>query len=90
MTTVILKPAPGARVRFPNNPARLLREEGDRVELDSAWRRLMKAGDVVEVVPDPPPPEDGTTRATLASPAPEGVEGTTRGKPYKARTEGGE
>ena len=62
MTTVILKPAPGARVRFPNNPSRLLREEGDRVELDSAWRRLMKAGDVVEVEP-PPPPELQTARA---------------------------
>jgi len=68
MTTVILKPAPGARVRFPNNPSRLLREEGDRVELDSAWRRLIKAGDVLEVEP-PPPPEGGATLAPSASDA---------------------
>jgi hypothetical protein len=58
MTTAILKPAPGARVRFPNNPQRLLKEDGDRVELDSAWRRLIKAGDV-EVVEDAPPPPEG-------------------------------
>ena len=60
MTTLKLKPAPGCRVRYPDNPQLLLSEEGDQVVLTSAWRRLIKAGDVVEVEP-PPPPEGGAT-----------------------------
>jgi hypothetical protein len=56
MTTIKLQPAPGCRVRYPDNPTLLLSAEGDQVTLTSAWRRLIKAGDVVEVV-EPPPPE---------------------------------
>ena len=66
MTTIKLKPAPGCRVRYPDNPTLLLSVEGDQVTLTSAWRRLIKAGDVLEVV-DPPPPEAlaaSTARAT--------------------------
>lgn len=54
MTTAKLKPAPGMRVRYPDNPQLLLSDEGDQVTLTSAWRRLIKAGDVVEVVETPP------------------------------------
>lgn len=61
MTTAKLKPAPGCRVRYPDNPQILLSDEGDTVTLTSAWRRLVKAGDVVEVV-DPPPPEAQAAR----------------------------
>jgi hypothetical protein len=64
MTTAKLKPAPGCRVRYPENPQLILSDDGDQVTLTSAWRRLIKAGDVVEVV-DPPPPEAlaATTKA---------------------------
>jgi hypothetical protein len=77
MTTAKLKPAPGCRVRYPDNPQLLLSEEGDTVTLTSAWRRLVKAGDVLEVEP-PPPPEGG-----------EG-EGMTRNARTVKRTEGSE
>ncbi|VVP57131.1 DUF2635 domain-containing protein [Pseudomonas fluorescens] len=62
MTTIKLKPAPGCRVRYPDNPTLLLSEDGDQVTLTSAWRRLIKAGDVLEVEP-PPPPDGGATLA---------------------------
>lgn len=65
MTTLKLKPAPGCRVRYPDNPQLILSDEGDQVVLTSAWRRLIKAGDVLEVV-EPPPP--GTLSATRAAP----------------------
>jgi hypothetical protein len=68
MTTLKLKPAPGCRVRYPDNPQLILSDEGDQVVLTSAWRRLIKAGDVLEVV-DPPPPEGGATDATISPPA---------------------
>jgi hypothetical protein len=91
MTTAKLKPAPGCRVRYPDNPQLILSDEGDQVVLTSAWRRLIKAGDVLEVEPPPPPEggEGGETRrappggAAPAEPAPEGVEGVT--KPATAR-----
>jgi hypothetical protein len=68
MTTLKLKPAPGCRVRYPDNPQLILSDEGDQVVLTSAWRRLIKAGDVLEVEP-PPPPEGGATDATISPPA---------------------
>jgi len=68
MTTLKLKPAPGCRVRYPDNPQLILSDEGDQVVLTSAWRRLIKAGDVLEVEPPPPPGADATD-ATITPPA---------------------
>jgi hypothetical protein len=64
MTTAKLKPAPGCRVRYPDNPTLLLSPDGDQVTLTSAWRRLIKAGDVVEVVEPPPPPPEALAAST--------------------------
>jgi len=53
-----VKPAvPGAVIRFPNNPQRRLRDEGEEVPEggpDSLhWHRLILGGDVVRVDSEP-------------------------------------
>ncbi|MFC0710752.1 DUF2635 domain-containing protein [Azorhizophilus paspali] len=45
-----LKPADGRLVRHPAD-YRPLAAEGEPVELNSYWRRKLKAGDVIEVKP---------------------------------------
>lgn len=47
----ILKPTDGRQVRRPDG--RHLRPEGERVVLDTYWRRRLKAGEVEEVKPAP-------------------------------------
>lgn len=47
---VVLRPAlPGAIVRFPGAPKRILKAEGEQVILNSYWTRRVRGGDVVEV-----------------------------------------
>lgn len=40
---------PGRIVRFPGDPSRRLRDEGEVVAMSPYWRRRLIAGDVVEV-----------------------------------------
>ena len=42
-----LKPAKGLKVRHPND-FRHMKEGGESVPMNTYWRRLLKAGDVVE------------------------------------------
>lgn len=43
-----LKPAEGRLVRHPGDDKRPLDPQGEVVEMNSYWRRKLKAGDVVE------------------------------------------
>lgn len=47
-----LKPAPGRKVRLPEN-LRLLSENGEEITLTPWWHRLLATGDVVEVTGEP-------------------------------------
>lgn len=49
-----LKPADGCLVRHPAD-YRPLAAEGEQVEMNSYWRRKLKAGDVIEIKPDATP-----------------------------------
>ncbi|MBO3274131.1 DUF2635 domain-containing protein [Pseudomonas schmalbachii] len=61
MTTATVKPAEGRRVRRPGD-FQLLSPDGERVELDSYWRRLIKAGDVVVVANKPAAPKSASSQ----------------------------
>ncbi|HWL06728.1 MAG TPA: DUF2635 domain-containing protein [Xanthobacteraceae bacterium] len=52
MDTVYVKPAPGGRVRQPERAGRVMPEEGDHVQRDAYYERLILGGDVV--VSEPP------------------------------------
>ena len=45
--TAFLIPAPGALIRFPNTPRRILQAGGEVVRLSPFWLRRLKGGDVV-------------------------------------------
>lgn len=47
MQTAHLRPAPGRRVRYPDNPARILDDGGAKVPLSPYWLRRIAAGDVL-------------------------------------------
>ena len=50
MTTMILKPgSPGLIVRFPGNPSRVLKPEGEAVSNSPYWLRRLAGGDVKKV-----------------------------------------
>lgn len=51
---VKLKPAPGLKIRHPQT-LRHLPPEGDVVELESYWVRLLASGDVIEVTQETAP-----------------------------------
>lgn len=51
MNTVFVKPADGMKVRFPDNPAKLLPAEGDDVPRNAFWIRRLADGSVVEATP---------------------------------------
>lgn len=42
-----VKPAPGLIVRYPGNPKQTLSIDGEFVELNTEWKRLIRSGDVV-------------------------------------------
>lgn len=46
-----LKPAEGRLVRHPGEDKRPLDPLGEVIEMNSYWRRKLKAGDVVEQIP---------------------------------------
>lgn len=51
-----IKPARlDAVIRFPDNPARQLKAEGEKVPASPFWTRRLMAGDVVEVKEKPAP-----------------------------------
>jgi hypothetical protein len=48
MTTLFLKPAePGAVVRFPGDPRRVLAADGEDLDLTPFWQRRINDGSVV-------------------------------------------
>ena len=49
MARMKLQPADGLKVRKPVAPFPHLAAGGEEVELDTYWRRRLRAGDVVEV-----------------------------------------
>lgn len=49
MARMQLRPADGLKVRKPAAPFPQLAAEGEEVELDTYWRRRLRAGDVVEI-----------------------------------------
>lgn len=48
MATVVLKPAPGLKIRMPERQMRHLSEAGEAVVLNEYWRRRLADGDVVK------------------------------------------
>jgi len=51
MKTMLVQPAAGLKIRFPEQPDRVLPAEGERVPVNSYWQRRLKSGDVVLVGP---------------------------------------
>ncbi len=51
MQTMFVKPAPGLKVRLPENPRAFLPEDGAEVARDAFWLRRLRDGDVVEATP---------------------------------------
>ncbi len=49
MARIRLRPAVGLKVRKPAAPFPHLAAGGEEVELDTYWRRRLRAGDVVEI-----------------------------------------
>ena len=49
MARMQLRPVDGLNVRKPAAPFPHLAAEGEEVELDTYWRRRLRAGDVVEI-----------------------------------------
>jgi hypothetical protein len=47
MGKMFVKPAPGLKVRLPDNPRAFLPDEGAEVERDSFWMRRLFDADVV-------------------------------------------
>jgi hypothetical protein len=45
--TFFIKPAPGMKIRMPDNPAEFLPEQGAEVPVTSFWLRRIKDGSVV-------------------------------------------
>lgn len=55
MGKMFVKPAPGLKVRLPDNPRAFLPEDGADVERDSFWMRRLFDGDVVTATPKKKP-----------------------------------
>lgn len=51
MEKMFVKPAPGLKVRLPDNPRAFLPDEGAEVERNSFWMRRLFDGDVVTATP---------------------------------------
>lgn len=51
MKTMLVQPAAGRKIRYPDQPDRVLPAEGERVPVNSYWQRRLKTGDVVLVGP---------------------------------------
>jgi len=51
MATVVLKPAPGLKIRMPERGMRHLADAGEAVEMNDYWRRRLADGDVLKVEP---------------------------------------
>lgn len=49
MDKVFVKPAPGMKVRMPDNPREFLPADGAEVERGAFWLRRLRDGDVHEV-----------------------------------------
>lgn len=50
MQKIFVKPAPGLKVRLPENPRAFLPDDGAEVERDAFWLRRLRDGDVVEAL----------------------------------------
>lgn len=55
MEKMFVKPAPGLKVRLPDNPRAFLPDEGAEVERNSFWTRRLFDGDVVTATPKKKP-----------------------------------
>ncbi len=51
MEKMFVKPAPGLKVRLPDNPRAFLPDDGAEVECVSFWMRRLFGGDVVTATP---------------------------------------
>lgn len=49
MATLHVKPAKGLRIRYPDNPRRLLDADGAEVPANTYWLRRLACGDVEQV-----------------------------------------
>lgn len=47
MSKMFVKPAPGLKVRLPENPRAFLPDDGAEVPRDSYWVRRLRDGDVL-------------------------------------------
>jgi hypothetical protein len=50
--TIFVKPAPGLKIRLPENPAEVLPDHGVTVTATSFWLRRIAEGSVLQVEPE--------------------------------------
>jgi hypothetical protein len=51
MEKMFVKPAPGLKVRLPENPSAFLPDDGAEVERNAFWLRRLRDEDVVHAAP---------------------------------------
>ena len=49
MEKMVVKPAPGMKIRMPDNPREFLPTTGAEVERNAFWVRRLRDGDAIEV-----------------------------------------